>query len=220
MSAMKYELHRCTVEHLKRKARQVDDSEEDIDLQEMDLGDFKTVDSIGDVDGEEGMTIQVRNELKFDDDIPVESALDDDEFDSSASVGQEFVNKVEVNYCSLCREYLSRGLKDDKIIADHCKSKKHLKWYYQSKKKDEKELLKAKRSSGESSEALKDAVTSTSPQEGDKASKKAVPSEKELNAVEENGKETKGEAEDVTLAEREGDEEASASPKKFKRLTD
>lgn len=27
---------------------------EDIDLQELDLGDFKTVDSIGDVDGLEG----------------------------------------------------------------------------------------------------------------------------------------------------------------------
>lgn len=55
LSAMKYEIHRCTVEHLKRKARKHEATDDEIDLQEMDLGDFKTVDSIGDVDGEEGM---------------------------------------------------------------------------------------------------------------------------------------------------------------------
>ena len=64
----------------------------------------------------------------------------------SVAVGQEFVNKVEVNYCSLCRDYipLLRTSKDEKAVADHCKSKKHLKWYYQSKKKDEIELTQTK----------------------------------------------------------------------------
>lgn len=214
---MKYEIHRCSVEHLKRKSRKHEDSDDDIDLQEMDLGDFKTVDSIGDVDGEEGITFQVRNELKFDDDILVESALDDDDFDSTAAVGQDFVNKVEVNYCSLCREYLSRSSKDDKIITDHCKSKKHLKWYYQSKKKDEKELSKAKLAA-ESSDVTKEVVTSTSAQDNDKSSKKSVPSEKDVKAVEENGKASKAEAEDSDLVALNEREEESTTPKKFKRL--
>lgn len=58
--------------------------------------------------------------------------------ESNEAAGQDFVNKIEVNYCSLCREYLTRGSNDAKIIAEHCKTKKHLKWYNQSKKKEDK----------------------------------------------------------------------------------
>lgn len=36
----------------------------------------------------------------------------------------------------MCREYLLRSSNDEKIIAEHCKSKKHIKWYNQSKKKE------------------------------------------------------------------------------------
>jgi hypothetical protein len=50
---MKFEVHKCTINHLKMKANKHDTSD-DIDIQDLDLGDFKTVDSIGDVDGEEG----------------------------------------------------------------------------------------------------------------------------------------------------------------------
>lgn len=53
MSAMKYEIHKCTINHLKMKGSK-NEAAEDVDFQELDLGDFKTVDSIGDVDGEEG----------------------------------------------------------------------------------------------------------------------------------------------------------------------
>lgn len=51
----------------------------------------------------------------------------------------EFVNKVEVNYCSLCRDYIPsiHASKEEKTILEHCRSKKHLKWYYQSKNKDD-----------------------------------------------------------------------------------
>lgn len=99
------------------------------------------------------------------------------------------MNKVEVNYCSLCREYLTRTSKDEKIISDHCKSKKHLKWYYQSKKKeDEKEKAAAKAKSGaEASEAKKESVASASLNEGEKTTKKAS-AEKEVKPVEENNK--------------------------------
>jgi hypothetical protein len=52
---MKYEIHRCSIEHLKRKTKKHDENDEESDLVDVDLGDFKTVDSIGDVDGEEGL---------------------------------------------------------------------------------------------------------------------------------------------------------------------
>lgn len=50
---MKYEIHKCTVNHLKMKGSN-QEATDDVDFQELDLGDFKTVDSIGDVDGEDG----------------------------------------------------------------------------------------------------------------------------------------------------------------------
>lgn len=57
---MKYEIHRCTLEHLRKKAKKHETTDDEIDLHELDLAEFKTVDSIGDVDGEEGMTQHVR----------------------------------------------------------------------------------------------------------------------------------------------------------------
>lgn len=48
---MKYEMHRCQLEHMRRKQqKKIDGSDDEIDLQELDIGDFKTVDSVGDVD--------------------------------------------------------------------------------------------------------------------------------------------------------------------------
>lgn len=56
MAPLKYEEHKCSVGHLKMKARRAEIDEEDDDdmFNSFDLGDFKTVDSIGDVDGEDG----------------------------------------------------------------------------------------------------------------------------------------------------------------------
>lgn len=131
----------------------------------------------------------------------VDSVDEDEEFDpkDTEAVGQEFVNKIEVNYCSLCREYLLRTSKDEKVIADHCKSKKHLKWYYQSKKKDEK-LASSK--SGEAMDVSKE--DGTSAQESDKVSKKQASSEKEVKTAD--VKET-----------AEGKEENDDNSKKFTR---
>jgi hypothetical protein len=49
---MKYEMHRCQLDHMRRKQRKPEGSDDEIDLQELDIGDFKTVDSVGDVDDE------------------------------------------------------------------------------------------------------------------------------------------------------------------------
>lgn len=113
-------------------------------------------------------------------------------------VGQEFVNKVEVNYCSLCRDYIPmlRTSKDEKVILDHCKSKKHLKWYYQSKKKDETQANASKAKSGDE------------PKDGDTAtgnSKKSVSLEKDKEIS-------------ATVAAQDNGNEVSEEPsKKFKR---
>lgn len=49
-SPMKYEMHRCQLEHMRRKQKKNEGSDDEIDLQELDIGDFKTVDSVGDDD--------------------------------------------------------------------------------------------------------------------------------------------------------------------------
>lgn len=52
---MKFEVHKCTINHLKQKQLKNESSDEEFsEVNEMDLGHFKTVDSVGDVDGEEG----------------------------------------------------------------------------------------------------------------------------------------------------------------------
>lgn len=110
--------------------------------------------------------------------ISAESAMDDDDDDDAQEaepVGREFVNKIEVNYCSLCRDYLLRGSRDEKIIADHCKSKKHLKWYNQSKKRDEKRASDVKAVNGNNAgEGSKEDVVTFVQDISDKFSKKTA----------------------------------------------
>lgn len=132
--------------------------------------------------------------------------MEDDEFDSKeTAVGTEFVNKIEVNYCSLCREYLTRSSSDDRVITDHCKSKKHLKWYFQSKKREEKSLAEKERKAEEAGETPKEDMTSTSVQDSEKASKKAAEKETKTNEI--------SKTDEEKTEEMEGDE----SPTKFKR---
>lgn len=56
---MKFEVHKCTINHLKQKLLKHEsaDDDDDISVNELDLGHFKTVDSVGDVDGEEGKIV-------------------------------------------------------------------------------------------------------------------------------------------------------------------
>lgn len=49
---MKFEMHRCQLDHLRRKQRNNEGTDDEVDLNELDIGDFKTVDSVGDVDDE------------------------------------------------------------------------------------------------------------------------------------------------------------------------
>lgn len=111
---------------------------------------------------------------------------------TSKLLGKEFIAKVEVNYCSLCREYLSRRLDDEKAIAEHCKSKLHQKYFNQRKREDEK---KAKASTKESTAKSPDKSSSTS--------------SKQQNGSEEEKSEKKVEASDDVSVKEEPKEETS-----------
>lgn len=99
--------------------------------------------------------------------------------DAKKDMGREYVTKVEVNYCSLCREYLSRR-DDEKVIADHCKLKRHQNWYQQYKKDNEKKLKSSTKSS-ESKQAKSPDKHSTVKQNGsvEKDSKSDVKTDKD-----------------------------------------
>lgn len=91
-----YEQHRCSLEHIRNKARaenlRTDDENSDGEV-ERDLENFTTVDSVGDVDDEDAG------------DLP-ETALaagKEEIEDEDINIGIEHVNKVEVYYCDLCR---------------------------------------------------------------------------------------------------------------------
>lgn len=47
---MKYEIHRCHTDHIRRKLKAQEGSDDEVDFQSMDIGDFKTIDSTGEVD--------------------------------------------------------------------------------------------------------------------------------------------------------------------------
>lgn len=80
----------------------------------VDLKDFTTVDSIGEIDDD-------LNESDTEIDI---TDLDDE------SMGLKFVKKVEALYCEICENYISHEFtneNEEETILKHCKTKIHLK---------------------------------------------------------------------------------------------
>lgn len=127
-SPMEFETHNCTIEHIKRKARQGNDSTAASENEcEVDLEQFMTVDSIGDVDDQ--------NE---NDDDPSEkkeenSATEDIRAKTEINVGNEHVKKVEVYYCELCRYYFPLTEDQTTALSKHCGSRSHLRSYLRYK---------------------------------------------------------------------------------------
>jgi hypothetical protein len=57
ISPIKYEIHRCHTDHIRRKLKSIEVSDsptpyDEVDLDNMDINDFKTLDSVGDEDEE------------------------------------------------------------------------------------------------------------------------------------------------------------------------
>ncbi|KAL5282493.1 hypothetical protein ACFFRR_005553 [Megaselia abdita] len=111
-----YQSHRCSLDHIKRKARDnKSDSEESGTEMKVDLKDFTTVDSIGEIDDDDLDASDIElNMLELDDE----------------SLGIKHVKKVEALYCETCENYISQDLtNEEETILKHCRTKIHLKLF-------------------------------------------------------------------------------------------
>lgn len=158
-SPMNYESHLCSIDHLKRKQRNVGSSEGS--AEEDNLEDFTTIDSVGEVE---------------------ETPASADDEKEEVSVGIEQIRKVEVHYCDLCRTYLPRDYPRDKspsevqkMLASHCRIRPHMQRYIryqenqelkkraeklQRKETAEREKKKEEKSHKEGDESITDASES------------------------------------------------------------
>ncbi|GAB0101024.1 hypothetical protein DMENIID0001_171420 [Sergentomyia squamirostris] len=116
-SPMIYENHRCSLEHIKLKAR-IDAAKNHVENSddELDLENFMTVDSVGSVD-----------------DDPVIGDLPEDvggeKIKREVNLGSDHVKKVETMYCDLCRVYMSHRDEPEKALKVHCGARSHVRAY-------------------------------------------------------------------------------------------
>lgn len=113
--------------HQQRKARQTNDTPASDNECEVDLEQFMTVDSIGEVDDQN--EIDDEQSEKKDDNLPHDDAKSKGEI----NVGNEHVKKVEVYYCELCRFYLPLNEDQAAALAKHCGTRSHLRSYLRYK---------------------------------------------------------------------------------------
>lgn len=150
-SPMAYEAHRCSLEHLKFKARvERYATKEDEDTgTEIDLENFTTVDEVGNVDepidtGKDNASTPKKDGSAgrpgTDDDEDESDDVDDD----TVIIGAEHVKKVEVQYCDLCNMYLPRRDDPEKMLRAHCKNRAHLRLYIRQRE-DKKLRMRAER---------------------------------------------------------------------------
>ncbi|KPI94841.1 hypothetical protein RR46_11845 [Papilio xuthus] len=135
-SPMIYEHHICSLEHLKRKANQTArraspkaeaSGDEGMDV---DLENFMTLDSVGDVDEVEDDDSGAEKK----DESPKKPKVE-------INIGSEHIKKVEVLWCELCRVYLPRGAggagaeagsaEEAEALRRHCRMRTHLGRYVQ-----------------------------------------------------------------------------------------
>ncbi|XP_047019845.1 zinc finger protein on ecdysone puffs-like isoform X1 [Helicoverpa zea] len=130
-SPMIYEHHICSLEHLKRKASQSArrvspkaeaSGDEGMDV---DLDNFMTLDSVGDVDEVED---DDSGGEKKDESSPKKPKVE-------INIGSEHIKKMEVWWCELCRVYLPRvepgGTEEAEALRRHCRLRIHLGRYVQ-----------------------------------------------------------------------------------------
>jgi hypothetical protein len=141
---MKYEVHRCHTDHIRRKLKAQEASDDEIDLENMDIGDFKTVDSIGNVDDEDineegNLNFYLQSNQTFSSKEKFQDADNEEE-----TVGIEMVSKIEAHFCSVCHEFVCRDGDDgeEELIADHCKSRRHIHRFNDYKREEERKEAK------------------------------------------------------------------------------
>lgn len=58
-----------------------------------------------------------------------EKEKEEKELDDNSNVGEEFIRRVEVFYCEVCRIYLPRHSDHERVLRIHCRTKNHLRCY-------------------------------------------------------------------------------------------
>lgn len=101
---------------------------------EIDLEQFMTVDSIGDVDDLNGNAeddVVVANDQKEVSEVATTAVV---KFSKpEINVGNEHMKKVEVYYCDLCRFYLPYNEEQEAALKKHCGTRSHLRSYLRYK---------------------------------------------------------------------------------------
>ncbi|XP_076179321.1 uncharacterized protein LOC143152748 isoform X4 [Ptiloglossa arizonensis] len=138
-SPMLFETHMCSLDHIKRKSAlkermnagngeaEADSSGPEEDDKEVNLDNFMTLDSVGDVDAEEEESPEKKKEKS-----ESEGTNDTEKKPKSKQmikVGAEYIKRVEVQFCELCKMYLPRSENSERAIALHCSTRSHLKRY-------------------------------------------------------------------------------------------
>lgn len=86
----------------------------DDDELQVDLGEFTTVDSVGDID-----YVQV-------DDPEGEEKNEDGTIKEKPLVGRDHVKTVEALYCEVCRYFLPKNREPELALRKHCNARSHL----------------------------------------------------------------------------------------------
>ncbi|XP_076665228.1 uncharacterized protein LOC143367370 isoform X2 [Andrena cerasifolii] len=137
-SPMLFETHVCSLDHIKRKSAlkermnagngeaEADSSGPEEDDKEVNLDNFMTLDSVGDVDEDEESTEKKKEKPECEGTIDAEKKPKSKQM---IKVGAEYIKRVEVQFCELCKIYLPRSENSERAIALHCSTRSHLKRY-------------------------------------------------------------------------------------------
>ncbi|XP_032688591.1 zinc finger CCCH domain-containing protein 13-like isoform X2 [Odontomachus brunneus] len=138
-SPMLFETHMCSLDHIKRKSAlkermnasgsgeaEADSSAPEEDDKEVNLDNFMTLDSVGDVDEDEGSNDKKKDKVEGETTSEAEKKSKGKQM---IKVGAEYIKRVEVQYCELCKIYLPRSENTERAVALHCSTRSHLKRY-------------------------------------------------------------------------------------------
>ncbi|XP_049833154.1 uncharacterized protein LOC126275441 isoform X1 [Schistocerca gregaria] len=133
-SPMMYENHICSLDHIKRKAlldermrarrsRSNEPSGGEEEEKEVNMDKFMILDSVGTVDDSGDEESEGEGKSK--------ENKDGEEKKSKTKIclGAEYVKKVEVYFCDLCRLYLPRFDNPERELSIHCRTRTHLQRY-------------------------------------------------------------------------------------------
>ncbi|XP_076643722.1 uncharacterized protein LOC143353974 isoform X3 [Halictus rubicundus] len=137
-SPMLFETHMCSLDHIKRKSAlkermnagngeaEADSSGPEEDDKEVNLDNFMTLDSVGDVDEDEESPEKKKEKPESE---GANEAEKKPKSKQMIKVGAEYIKRVEVQFCELCKTYLPRSENNERAIALHCSTRSHLKRY-------------------------------------------------------------------------------------------